>query len=134
MTQQTPLPPAFSAAMPNFAEQGEMNAMVGKQAARFLKAQEAMLSDFEDMSQKWYKRRHQATHDALAAAEQLSRCATPTDGMQAMNAWLNQSMARLSEDAKDNYELMMRCFSRLSEAVPAVPNASGGKAANAKSR
>ena len=133
MTQQTPLPPAFTAAMPNLVEQGEMNAMVGKQAARLLQAQEAMLSDFEDLSKKWYRRRHQATHDAIAAADQLSRCENVTDGMQAMNAWMNQSMARLSEDAKDNYELMMRCFGRLAEAAPAAPIPAKTKAANSRS-
>jgi len=116
--------PGFS----SFLEQGQMTNMMADQASRFFKAQEAMLRDFETLSHKWYERRREAARSAVQAADRLSHSDNVADGVQAFNGWWSQSMARLSEDAQDNYQMMMLYFTRLAEAAPETKLPNGGKA------
>lgn len=111
-------PSSIPNGIPSFLEQNQMTSLMAEQASRFFKAQEAMLSDFENLSHKWYERRREAAKAAVEAADRLSHSDNMAEGMQALNGWLSQSMARLGEDAQDNYQTMMRCFTRMAETVP----------------
>jgi len=77
--------------------------------------QDKILGDFEELAQKWCERRHEANRTAVEATKAMSKNGGNDlpEAMRLMNEWLTKSMARLSEDARDNYEFCMRCTNHL---------------------
>lgn len=85
------------------------------QMRRFWAAQGEILNDIEDLSEAWFRRRHEASRKGLEAANSLGANGKTdiAEAMEVMNDWVSQSMARLAEDAKDNYEFYIHCTNHL---------------------
>lgn len=83
----------------------------GSQGAHFWQAQEMILSELEQFSSSWFKRRHEGTRAAIEASKRFAAEATgnPTVAMEIMTDWQSHSMERMAEDAKNCAEVMKRC-------------------------
>ena len=83
----------------------------GAQSTHFWKAQDTFLSEFEEFSSAWFKRRHTATRTAIETSKRLSEEAmgNPTAAMSILADWQKHSMERLAEDTKDCMAMMTRC-------------------------
>lgn len=98
----------FMAANPVFS-------MTAPQFRQFWETQDKMLEDFEELTQAWCERRHEANRTALEATKAISSNGGSdiTEAMKVMSDWLTKSMERLSMDAKDNYEFCAKCMNRM---------------------
>jgi len=99
----------------NFMSMNPMLSAAVPQMQQFWTAQDQILSDFEDLSRAWFQRRHEASRKGLEAAKSLGTNGETdiSHAMEVMNDWLTNSVARLADDARDNYEFCMRCTNHL---------------------
>ena len=94
-----------------------MNPVVAPQIEQFWKAQDHLLSQAEEYSRLWFKRRHEATRTALQTARETTTGDNPDPAktMQAVADWQRHSMERMVEDAREWFEMVSRCAKHVSE-------------------
>lgn len=100
-----------------FMSANPMMSMTAPQVRQFWETQDKILDDFEELTQAWCERRHEANRAALEATKAISGngASDVTEAMKVMSDWLTKSMERLSMDARDNYEFCAKCVSRMTE-------------------
>lgn len=94
-----------------------MNSVVTPQIEQFWKAQDHLLSEAEEYSRLWFKRRHEAARTALQTAREATfgDNPDPSKTMQAVAEWQRHSMERMVEDAREWFEMVSRCAKYVSE-------------------
>lgn len=86
-------------------------AMVGPQTEEFWRAQDQILNETEAFTKNWFERRHTATQTALDAVKSMSQTTTsdPVSSMKALADWQAHSIARVTEDFRELFDLCTRC-------------------------
>jgi len=141
MTKGAPFPGEMMQAMGDAVQKSGMSTAMASQVERFWQTQNQILEGYEDLIQRWYKRRHEAVQTAQAMAHELGQQQDMAQGYKALSDWFTASMGRISEDTKDHYEFYLRCLGNLQksfdpeqiqQAAPAKPAAPAAKAVPAQ--
>lgn len=77
---------------------GALRERMKTQVEQLAHAQQAMLSEVEEMSRSWFARRQNAAQAALEAAQEICRCGEVGDALQAYQRWLAGSIGRMAAD------------------------------------
>ncbi|MEP2922136.1 hypothetical protein [Sulfitobacter sp.] len=86
--------------------------VMGHQSKHFWQVQDNTLSELEEFSKSWFKRRHAATQSALESCREISEQVTndPAAAVTRWSEWQSQSVKRLAEDAQAFSEMMTKCI------------------------
>jgi len=110
-TEQSGTPEVLSDIIKSAQSMLGMTPVLQPQMEQFWDAQEKMLSEAEGFTRHWFERRHQATRTALDAVKQATsgEKSDPVSAMQTMSDWQKHSVERMTEDAREWFDMMTRC-------------------------
>ncbi|MBE0414121.1 phasin family protein [Yoonia sp.] len=90
-----------------------INPLMHQQVVQFWETQRRMLDALETYQDGWFARRREAVDTALDAVNTMmgEDTAGPSEAMEAVSDWMQQSAARVAEDYRDVAELFAQCGS-----------------------